>query len=59
MQKANPVDMRKALVAADELKNAGILFVPIPVLNKKDGDELCTEAFRRLGVLEKLAESEA
>jgi hypothetical protein len=57
--KASPVDMRKALVFADLLKKAGVLFVPVPVLNKADGDALCTEAFRRMDLLEKQAEAGA
>ncbi len=31
MEKCSPVEMRKNLMAVDELKRAGIDFVPIPV----------------------------
>ena len=55
MERANPADMRKSLAAADEFKKAGILFVPMPVLDKEDGRKLAIEAFRRLDVLEKVA----
>lgn len=58
MNRANPIDMRKSLKVADEFKKAGILFVPMPVLSKKDGDELCRESFRRMGILEKQAGAE-
>ena len=34
MNRARPVDMRKALETVQALKDAGILFVPIPVLNE-------------------------
>ena len=34
MNRASPVGMRKALVLVDGLKKAGILFVPVPVLNE-------------------------
>ena len=34
MNRARPVDMRKALEIVQVLKDAGILFVPIPVLNE-------------------------
>ena len=34
MNRASPVDMRKALEIVQALKDAGILFVPIPVLNE-------------------------
>lgn len=40
MDKASPVEMRKVCELADALKQAGILFVPIPVLNDKHKDEL-------------------
>lgn len=56
MNRADPVDMRKALKVADEFKKAGILFVSLPVLNKEDGNNLCVESFRRLDILEKQAD---
>lgn len=56
MQRADPVEMRKALVAADSMRNAGILFVPMPVLNKDDYKEMITEVMRRLDVLEQQCE---
>lgn len=34
MNRASLADMRKALVLVDGLKKAGILFVPVPVLNE-------------------------
>ena len=36
IQKANPVDLRKAIEVANIYVKAGILFVPMPVLNKND-----------------------
>lgn len=36
MERANPADLRKAIEAANTYVKAGILFVPIPVLNKDD-----------------------
>lgn len=36
MNKASPIDMRKMLDVVDVLKRAGIMFVPIPVLNDED-----------------------
>jgi hypothetical protein len=56
-EKASPVDMRRALQVADEFKKIGILFVPMPVLNKKDGDALCAESFKRMDILEQKAAS--
>ena len=34
MNRASPSDMRKALIVVDGFKKAGILFVPVPVLNE-------------------------
>lgn len=46
--RANPVEMRKALQAVETLKMAGLLFVPMPVLNEEDGVKLLAEMMQRL-----------
>ena len=51
VEKANPVEMRKALEVVQGLKAGGILFVPIPVIGEKDKDELLGELDRRLGMI--------
>ena len=51
MEKANPVEMRKALEVVQGLKAGGILFVPIPVIGEKDKDELLDELYRRIDLL--------
>ena len=51
MEKANPVEMRKALEVVQGLKAGGILFVPIPVIGEKDKDELLGELDRRLDMI--------
>ena len=57
MDKASPIDMRKALVMVDEFKKKGILFVAIPVLNMgKDHTDLIYSVIDRLEKLEKEAE---
>lgn len=53
MKKASPVEMRKALEAADAYKQAGILFVAIPVLDDVDHVLLLEQAAAKL---EKIAE---
>jgi hypothetical protein len=57
MRKATPVEMRKALEAVEKLKEAGLLFVPIPVLSDEDYLVQIGELFRRIDQLD--AESEA
>lgn len=48
MNKASPVEMRKALEHVDMFKRAGILFVPIPIIDDADRDALIVESFNRL-----------
>ena len=48
IEKASPVDMRKALQVVHELKQHMILFVPMPVMNEQDKLELHREVERRL-----------
>lgn len=36
IERASPVEIRKALDVARELAQAGILFVPVPVLDQQD-----------------------
>lgn len=40
MNRASPVDMRKALETVQALKDAGILFVPIPIMNEAQHEQL-------------------
>lgn len=52
MNRASPVDMRKALEVVEELKRAGILFVPIPVKNAVDQALLLSTLVDRLQEIE-------
>ena len=36
MNRANPADLRKAIEMANVYVKAGVMFVPIPVLNEAD-----------------------
>lgn len=48
MNRASPVDLRKAIEVANAYINAGILFVPMPVLNEADLHILAQQASERL-----------
>jgi hypothetical protein len=53
MGRASVADIRKGLVVAEAFKNAGIAFVPMPILSDEDKAELAVECERRLAELEK------
>lgn len=55
MNRANPADLHKALNVVDAYLKAGLLFVPIPVLNAADHLALIDQADSRL---EQLAQQE-
>lgn len=40
MNRASPVELRKAIEAAQAFVKAGILFVPIPVMDEQDHEDL-------------------
>lgn len=48
MNRASPVDLRKAIEVANAYTKAGILFVPMPVLNEADLHVLARQASERL-----------
>lgn len=55
--KRAPVDLlRKAIEAAQILKNTGVLFVPMPVLSQEDHEQLASEMLARLTKLEEQEE---
>lgn len=55
MNRADPVDLRRALVMVNALTKAGLDFVPVPVLNQDDKNELAMDVQTRLGQIEKAA----
>jgi len=52
MNKATPIEMRKALQVVDALKKAGVLFVPVPILDSNDKDLLLGILEKRLDIIE-------
>lgn len=56
MTRASPVDLRKALEAANTLAKAGVMFICMPVLNEADGHQLVAQAAQRFEQL--IAQSE-
>lgn len=55
MNRANPADLRKAKYLVEEFVRAGIDFVPIPVIDQDDKNELAMDLQRRLEQIEKEA----
>lgn len=55
MKRANAVDLRKAKYRVEEFVRAGIDFVPIPVIDQDDKNELAMDLQRRLEQIEKEA----
>ena len=51
MEKADPVQMRKALEVVQAFKENMILFVPVPVLDEDDKRELYRKVHDRLDVI--------
>ena len=55
MNRASPVEMRKALVFAKTLSDQGILFVPVPVLDSDDHERLRADVEVRINTLIEMA----
>ena len=54
MDKCSPVEMRKCLEVVQVLKEAGIRFVPMPVIDDDDRQKLLRQLGLRLRKFEKL-----
>lgn len=54
--KANPEDMRQVLEVVNTFKKAGLLFVPIPVMDTKHHQQLLTQSKNTLEIMQKLAD---
>ena len=59
MKRANPSDIRKCAEVAEYLKRAGVLFVPMPVLDESDHAVLLSELQNRLEAIATEAEAES
>lgn len=53
MNKANPIETRRSLEAANAYAKAGIPFVPVPVVNARQKSETWAMATQRLEQIEK------
>ncbi|WP_159245022.1 DUF1382 family protein [Pseudomonas koreensis] len=58
MNRANPKDLRDALVTANTFAKAGILFVAMPVTDKADHADLLNQMGERLEKLEQQTDVE-
>lgn len=56
MKRVSPVDMRKALAMAQEMSQAGLLLVPMPVASPEEFAYLARKAHERLGQIVLAAE---
>ena len=52
MNKSHPVKIRQSLELADALKQAGIAFVPIPIINDEDEFKLKELFQEKLKIIE-------
>lgn len=52
MKRADPVEMRQALQAVEAFSQAGVLFVPMPVVDPAEHGELVAQMLLRLDRLE-------
>lgn len=55
IERASPVQLRKALAFAHELSKMGINFVPMPVINEEEKVAMVEQAMSKLDELERLA----
>lgn len=53
MEKASPVQIRQCLQLVEQLKQAGIRFVPIPVFDDEDYYDLMQKLNRRIDRVER------
>jgi hypothetical protein len=51
MNRASPTDLRKAIEVAQTYTKAGLWFVPVPVLNNQDFNQLVRQSDARLTLL--------
>lgn len=58
MDRANPIELRKAKEICESLLKIGLDFVPMPVVSDKDKATLTAELFKRLADLERDAGDE-
>lgn len=58
IEKASPVEMRKALEAVEYLKQAGLLFVPVPVLGEENHEQIKALALKQMDRIVEIVEKD-
>lgn len=58
MEKATPVQMRTQLEMVESFRRAGILFVPMPAVDKSDAEKLTNEMVSKIEKMEMAASGE-
>ena len=56
MNRASPVDLRRAAEMTQRFVKAGILFVPMPALDQADHDALVAQSAERLEKMAQMAD---
>ncbi len=57
VERASPVQLRKALELANLFVKMGVNFVPVPVASDEEQQELAAQALDKLAEMEKAAEA--
>lgn len=58
IERASPVELRKALELAQKLAQAGVLFVPVPVLDQQDKAQMAALLHNQMDRFEKEVDGE-
>ena len=59
MNKVSPIDLRKAMMLVDTLKDAGIGFVPVPYFDEHGKKLLLDKVTENMNVIRSITDKEA
>ena len=58
MERATPVELRRSMEAADAMKDSGLRFVPMPVIDEEDHRNLVLQMYEKLAKIAELCDDE-